>query len=116
MHGHWLKGYLRDGKEIEGGGGGSGGIFMVGIVPDSNPETLTASYNDIKAAYDADKVVVLKSEGTSGGITGYGENLITSVASGEVEGTFMYMAKVGQSTYVATSPDAPLSIPGEDPN
>lgn len=25
MHGHWLKGYLRDGKEIEGGGGGSGG-------------------------------------------------------------------------------------------
>lgn len=34
MHGHWLKGYLRDGKEIEGGGGGSGGEgpLLVNIV------------------------------------------------------------------------------------
>lgn len=96
------------------GGGGSGGIFLVGIVPGSNPATLTASYNDIKAAYDADKVVVLKNEGIDEdeGITWYAENLITSVASGEVEGTFKYMVKVGQSTYDATSPDAPLSIAG----
>ena len=95
------------------GGGGSGGIFLVGIVPGSNPATLTASYNDIKAAYDADKVVVLKSEGIEDGITGYAENLITSVAFGEVEGVLKYMARAGMSTYVATSPDAPMSAPRE---
>lgn len=94
------------------GGSGGGGFFMVSIVPGSTPPTLTASYNDIKAAYDADKVVLLKSEGIDEGITWYAENLITSVASGEVEGTFKYMVKVGQSTYDATSPDAPLSIAG----
>lgn len=29
MHGHWLKGYLREGKEIEGGG--SGGALIVNL-------------------------------------------------------------------------------------
>lgn len=33
MHGHWLKGYLRDGKEIKGGGGSGGeGPLIVNIV------------------------------------------------------------------------------------
>ncbi len=101
---------------LENCGGGSGGFFMVSIVPDSNPATLTASYNDIKAAYDAGKVVVLKSEGINDGFTWYAENLIDVVSSGELEGVFTYMVRSGNARFSATSPNAPLSIPGEDPN
>lgn len=44
MHGHWLKGYLRDGKEIEGsGGGGSGGEGALSFFP----MTITASGREI---------------------------------------------------------------------
>lgn len=56
MHGHWLKGYLRDGKEIEGGGGGSSeGNLIVTL----SGEMLTAdkTFGEIEAALNAKRPV-----------------------------------------------------------
>lgn len=60
MHGHWLKGYLRDGKEIEGGGGGSGGDSGVMVVTLSG-DNLQAdkTFGEIATALDAGKLVTV---------------------------------------------------------
>lgn len=47
MHGHWLKGYLRDGKEIEGGGGSGGGALIVTM----NGQTLNKTWQEINDAF-----------------------------------------------------------------
>lgn len=57
MHGHWLKGYLRDGKEIEGGGGGSGGGGVHFVTYNPDDEKLTESFNDLKALVEAGNMI-----------------------------------------------------------
>lgn len=58
MHGHWLKGYLRDGKEIEGGGGGSGEGALAVALDDNNRADKT--FGEINAAMQAGRPVVIR--------------------------------------------------------
>lgn len=117
MHGHWLKGYLRDGKEIEGGGGGSGGggVFVVSKVPNSDSETgyaLDASYNDLKHAYDDGKILVLKEfDDYEGSRTDYQLFLNELMDSGPSEYrtyTVSFSNAGSTSRFSASAPDAPL--------
>lgn len=59
--GHWLKGYLRDGKEIEGGGGGSGeGSLIVNITPVSGTEARAdKTWGEIQTAFDSGRPVFM---------------------------------------------------------
>ena len=62
MHGHWLKGYLRDGKEIEGGGGGSGEGALVVRLTYADADTLVADKTNLEiyeAAFNGPVVFVL---------------------------------------------------------
>lgn len=67
MHGHWLKGYLRDGKEIEGGGGGgSGGIL---VCPMEYTETTVRATMKASDLFDADAVLFVNTFSPSSGRT-----------------------------------------------
>ncbi len=62
MHGHWLKGYLREGKEIETGGGGSGGggALLVNITPVSDTEARAdKTWGEIQTAFDSGRPVFM---------------------------------------------------------
>lgn len=63
MHGHWLKGYLRDGKEIEGGGSGSGGPLVVTLSGDK--KTADKTFVEIAEAIGTGRgaVAISPSEG-----------------------------------------------------
>lgn len=55
MHGHWAKGYLRDGKEIKGGGGGGEGPLIVNV----NDGVADKTFGEIEAAIRAGRLVTL---------------------------------------------------------
>ena len=58
MHGHWLKGYLREGKEIEGGGGsGDSGVMVVHVTRPGNVADKT--FGEIRAAMAEGRAVIL---------------------------------------------------------
>lgn len=53
MHGHWLKGYLREGKEIEGGGGGSGGGGALLVTLSGSNAQADKTFGEIGEALEA---------------------------------------------------------------
>lgn len=57
MHGHWLKGYLRDGKEIEGGGGSGGGEAALIVTLSGDQLTADKTFGEIAAALAAGRSV-----------------------------------------------------------
>lgn len=58
MHGHWLKGYLRDGKEIEGGGGSGGGALLVTL--SGSKDTADKTFGEIGEALEAGRPVYVR--------------------------------------------------------
>ena len=69
MHGHWLKGYLREGKEIEGGGGSGGGGSLVVRLTYADADTLVADKTNLEiyeAAINGPVVFVLPADSSLG--------------------------------------------------
>lgn len=90
MHGHWLKGYLRDGKEIEGGGGSGGdsGVMVVTLSGDNLQADKT--FGEIAAALKAGKLVT---------VVGYPSDL----PAGIDESRFVYIGLVNNTPPVGYS-------------
>lgn len=76
MHGHWLKGYLRDGKEIKGGSGGGGtggdGVLVIRPVKDAGTVISDKTWGEILAAHEAGTPIFVSLEnGDYGGYCMY---------------------------------------------
>lgn len=84
MHGHWLKGYLRDGKEIEGGGGGSGGGALIVHLTGENL-TADKTFGEIETALN-NGIMVFFARTTPIGFTQYGP--IDTFSPGTATGGF----------------------------
>lgn len=93
-------------------GGSDGGFFFVGENLDSIPTTLTASYNDIKAAYDDNKLVILKTEVHEDDNESYMILLLSSFGMSTKDGQTVYGAAFNagsnSKTGLASLPDTPL--------
>lgn len=70
MHGHWLKGYLRDGKEIEGGGSGGSESALI-VTLSGSKKTADKSFGEIGEALEAGRPVYVRQTDLGGNANFY---------------------------------------------